>query len=45
MDTIDKKDICAYCNMPAVYTDLGLNSKGMFAVLNVCKCHLQTYAP
>lgn len=45
MDTIDKKDICVYCNSPAAYTDLGLNDKGMFAVIDVCKCHLKTYAP
>lgn len=45
MNTIDKKDTCAYCNKPALYSDLGLNDKGMFAVLDVCKCHLKTYAP
>ena len=44
MNTIDKKDTCAYCNKPALYSDLGLNDKGMFAVLDVCKCHLKTYA-
>ena len=45
MDTIDKENTCAYCNHTAVYNDIGLNDKGMFAVLSVCKCHLEKYAP
>lgn len=45
METVDKKDMCQYCDKPAMYTDLGLNDKGMFAVIDVCKCHVQRYYP
>jgi len=45
VETLDEKDICVYCDKTAIYTDLGINKKGMFEVIDVCKCHLRTYAP